>query len=84
MGFKGGSALIVGGLELLRLLVSNIAAAAGLLAWVCIDTIKEGKSTIVSVISGAIAGLVGIIPVTGFVDVGSTIIIGLEASIVLY
>ncbi|KZX15626.1 ammonia channel precursor [Methanobrevibacter cuticularis] len=84
MGFNGGSALSAGGLASSALLVSNIAAAAGLVAWVCIDTIKEGKPTVLGAISGAIAGLVGITPAAGFVDVGGALVIGIGASIVSY
>ncbi|MBF4469484.1 MAG: ammonium transporter [Methanobrevibacter arboriphilus] len=84
MGFNGGSALTAGGLAASALLVSNIAAAVALVTWVCIDTIKEGKPTVLGAISGAIAGLVAITPAAGFVDVSGAIVIGIGASIVSY
>ena len=84
MGFNGGSALTAGGLAASALLVSNIAAAVALVTWVCIDTIKEGKPTVLGAISGAIAGLVGITPAAGFVDVSGAIVIGIGASVVSY
>jgi len=84
MGFNGGSALTAGGLAASALLVSNIAASVALVTWVCLDTIKEGKPTVLGAISGAIAGLVGITPAAGFVDVSGAIVIGIGASIVSY
>lgn len=84
MGFNGGSALSAGGLAASALLVSNVAAATGLIIWVIIDGIKEGKPTVLGAISGAVAGLVAITPAAGFVDVGGAIIIGIGASIVSY
>ncbi len=84
MGFNGGSALSAGGLASSAILVSNLAAAVGLVTWVCIDTIKEGKPTVLGAISGAIAGLVAITPAAGFVDASGAIVIGLGASIVSY
>lgn len=84
MGFNGGSALSAGGLAASALLVSNIAAAVGLITWVCIDAMKEGRPTVLGAISGAIAGLVGITPAAGFVDVGGAIVIGIGSSIISY
>lgn len=84
MGFNGGSALSAGGLASSALLVSNIAAATGLITWVIIDGIKEGKPTVLGAISGAIAGLVAVTPAAGFVDVGGALVIGIGASIVSY
>lgn len=84
MGFNGGSALAADGLAASALLVSNIAAASGLITWICIDMIKEGKPTVLGAISGAVAGLVGITPAAGFVDVGGAIVIGIGAAIISY
>lgn len=84
MGFNGGSALAAGGLAASALLVSNIAAATGLVTWVIIDQIKEGKPTVLGAVSGAIAGLVAITPAAGFVDVGGALVIGIGASLVSY
>ena len=84
MGFNGGSALAAGGLASSALLVSNIAAAAGLITWACIDNLTEGRPTVLGAISGAVAGLVGITPAAGFVDVSGALVIGIGASIVSY
>lgn len=84
MGFNGGSGLGANGLAANAMLVSNIAAAAGLIVWTIIDTITIGKPTVLGAISGGVAGLVGITPAAGFVDVPGALIIGGVASIVSY
>jgi Amt family ammonium transporter len=84
MGFNGGSALAANGLAGSALLVSNLAAAVGLLTWVVIDAIKEGKPTVLGAISGAVSALVAITPASGFVDAKGAIIIGIGAAIISY
>lgn len=83
-GFNAGSALSAGSLAGSAFLVTNIAAAAGLLSWTIIDYIKTGKPTLLGALSGAIAGLVAITPAAGFVTVQAAIIIGLIASVISY
>ncbi len=84
MGFNGGSGLGANGLAANAILVSNIAAAAGLIVWTIIDTITIGKPTVLGAISGGVAGLVGITPAAGFVDIPGALIIGAVAPIVSY
>lgn len=83
-GFNAGSALTAGGLAGSAFLVTNIAAAAGMISWIIIDYLKTGKPTVLGAISGAIAGLVAITPAAGFVTVPAAIIIGLITSVVSY
>jgi len=83
-GFNAGSALAANGLAGSAFLVTNIAAAAGLISWVIIDYVKTGKPTLLGALSGAIAGLVAITPAAGFVTVQGAIIIGLITSVVSY
>jgi Amt family ammonium transporter len=83
-GFNAGSALTAGGLAGSAFLVTNIAAAAGMISWVIIDYLKTGKPTVLGAISGAIAGLVAITPAAGFVTVPAAIIIGLITSVISY
>jgi Amt family ammonium transporter len=83
-GFNAGSALSAGSLAGSAFLVTNIAAAAGLLSWTIIDYVKTGKPTLLGALSGAIAGLVAITPAAGFVTVQAAIIIGLVTSVVSY
>lgn len=84
MGFNGGSGLAADGLAANAIIVSNVAAAVGLIVWTLIDTKVVGKPTVLGAISGAIAGLVGITPAAGFVDVFGALVIGAGASVVSY
>ncbi|MDR3290814.1 MAG: ammonium transporter [Methanobrevibacter sp.] len=84
MGFNGGSSLAANGLAGMALLTSNTAAAVGLITWVIIDTIHDGKPTILGALSGAISALVAITPAAGFVDISGGIVIGIGASILSY
>ncbi|MCG2828645.1 ammonium transporter [Methanothermobacter sp. K4] len=83
-GFNAGSALTAGGLAASAFLVTNTAAAAGMISWVIIDYLKTGKPTVLGGISGAVAGLVAITPAAGFVTVPAAIIIGLVTSALSY
>lgn len=82
-GFNAGSAIAADGLASSALMVTNTAAAAGALTWLLASSI-HGKPSAVGMVSGAIAGLVGITPAAGFVDVPSSIIIGGVAGLVCY
>ena len=84
MGFNGGSGLAADGLAANAIIVSNVSAAVGLIVWSILDTYTVGKPTVLGAISGAIAGLVGITPAAGFVDVFGAICIGAAAPIVSY
>ena len=66
------------------IIVSNVAAAMGLIVWTVIDTYVVGKPTVLGAISGAVAGLVGITPAAGFVDVPGALVIGAVAPIISY
>lgn len=83
-GFNAGSALTAGGLAASAFIVTNTAAAAGMISWVIIDYLKTGKPTVLGGISGAVAGLVAITPAAGFVTVPAAIIIGLVTSAISY
>ena len=75
-GFNAGSALTSGTLATLALVNTQIAAAAGAVAWGLIDSVRVGKVTILGVASGVVAGLVGITPAAGFVSPMAAIAIG--------
>jgi len=83
-GFNAGSALTSGGLAALALANTQIAAAAGALAWGLIEMLRIGKATMLGVASGMIAGLVGITPAAGFVGPMPAIAIGALAGLACY
>ena len=84
MGFNGGSGLAADGLAANAIIVSNVAAAVGLIVWTMIDTYVVGKPTVLGAISGAVAVLVGITPAAGFVDVFGALVIGAVAPLISY
>lgn len=80
-GFNGGSALSAGALAANALLVTQVAAASGALAWFIVEKIAHGKASVLGGASGAVAGLVGITPAAGFVEVGGSLAIGVLTAI---
>lgn len=83
-GFNAGSALGANGLAGMVFVNTNTSAAAAALAWALVERIHRGKTTILGVASGAIAGLVAITPACGFVTPLSSIVIGLVGGLVCY
>ncbi|MCA6070593.1 MAG: ammonium transporter [Endomicrobium sp.] len=83
-GFNAGSALAASGLAAHAFMTTAISAAAGMLMWIFIDVMKQGKATLIGACTGVIAGLVGITPAAGFVDMWAALIIGVTVSPVCY
>lgn len=83
-GFNAGSALGANGLAGMAFVNTNTAAAAAAIAWVVVERLHRGKSTILGAASGAVAGLVSITPGAGFVTPLSSIVIGLLGGTVCY
>jgi len=81
-GFNAGSAFGANEVAGVALLTTNVATAAGVIAWVIMEWITAKKPTLLGGASGAIAGLVAITPAAGFVSPAGAIIIGLVAGIV--
>jgi len=82
-GFNAGSELAADAIAANAFLVTNIAAAAGALAWMGASWIY-GKPSTLGLVSGAIAGLVAITPAAGFVDMPAAIAIGALAGLICY
>ena len=78
-GFNAGSALSADGNAVNAFVVTNTAAAAGILGWTAIAWLLDGKPTVIGAASGAVAGLVAITPAAGFVGPMPAILIGLVA-----
>jgi ammonium transporter, Amt family len=78
-GFNAGSALAMNDVAITAFLTTHLAAAAGMLAWMLAEYLKQGKASAIGAASGLVAGLVGITPAAGYVAVGPAIIIGLVA-----
>lgn len=76
-GFNAGSAYSAGGLSGITIINTQIASAVSALIWVVIFWIRTKKSSIIAAINGAVAGLAGITPASGFVGVEYSLIIGI-------
>lgn len=81
-GFNAGSALAADGIAASAFLVTNTAAAMGALGWMFAEWIYNKKPTVLGIASGVVAGLVGITPAAGFVNLPAALVIGLVAGLI--
>ncbi len=83
-GFNAGSS-VASNLDTARALtVTQVAAAAGALTWILIETIRDEKPTSLGMASGILAGLVVITPAAGVVQVGGALALGVIAACCCY
>jgi Amt family ammonium transporter len=82
-GFNAGSALAANGLAANAFVVTNTAAAAGALTWMCASW-YHGRPSSLGVVTGAVAGLVAITPAAGYVTPLAAIVIGVVAGLLCY
>ena len=61
-GFNAGSAAAVNTTSAVAWINTLAAPAAGIIGWIVVEKIKDGKSTSIGAASGAVAGLVAITP----------------------
>ena len=80
-GFNAGSALSAGSLASSAFTATHFAAAAATLGWMAAEWARTGKPTVLGAISGAVCGLVGITPASGFVTPMASLAIGLVAGV---
>lgn len=83
-GFNAGSSISSGLSTAQALTATQVAAAAGALAWVIIESIHQGKSTALGFASGILAGLVAVTPAAGVVQPYGAMILGIVASFICY
>ncbi len=75
-GFNGGSELSANGSAAMAITVTHISAATASLTWVLWERIRYGKSSLVGLVTGTIAGLASITPASGSVGPIEALIIG--------
>lgn len=83
-GFNAGSSISSGLSTAQALTATQIAAAAGALAWIIIEGAHRGKATALGFVSGVLAGLVAITPAAGVVKPGGALALGVLASGICY
>ncbi len=84
-GFNAGSALAAsGGVAGNTVIVTHMASSVSALIWAGLSWVRTGKPSVVATINGAIAGLAGITPASGFVSAEHAFIIGIGIGIISY
>ncbi len=78
-GFNAGSELAADGTAGMAMAVTQIATAAAVVSWMCVEWITHGKPSALGLASGAVAGLVAITPACGNVGPMGALVIGLAA-----
>ena len=83
-GFNAGSALAADQSAGMAMLVTHIGAAAGSLSWMAREWYKQGKASVLGIVTGMVAGLGTITPASGFVGPIGALFIGISAGLVCY
>ena len=83
-GFNGGSEFAADGVAALAILNTVVASAAGLVSWLAVERIANGKPSLVGACTGLVAGLVVVTPGAGFFEPWAAVVCGLIVSPVCY
>ena len=83
-GFNAGSALGAGRLATSAFVATHLAGAAAGLTWALLDWMFSSRSTVLGMITGAVAGLAAVTPASGFVTPVAALWIGIGAAMVCY
>ena len=83
-GFNAGSSVESGLKTGQALAMTQIAAAAGALTWICLEGLLHKKATSLGLVSGILAGLVAITPAAGDVLPGGALALGVLGSLFSY
>ena len=78
-GFNGGSALAADSVAVYAIVNTNLAAAAGGIAWMLLDWLRKGRPSAVGMAVGAVCGLAAVTPASGYVPAYASLIIGVAA-----
>jgi Amt family ammonium transporter len=83
-GFNAGSSISSGLLTAQALTVTQVAAAAGAITWITLESLHNGKATALGFASGILAGLVAVTPAAGVVQPAGAIALGFIAAAMCY
>jgi ammonium transporter, Amt family len=83
-GFNAGSALASGGIAGNTVINTHMASSVSALIWVGLSWMRTNKPSVIAAINGAIAGLAGITPASGYVSVEHAFVIGVGIGIASY
>lgn len=83
-GFNGGSGLMADGLASVALTNTHIAACVSGTIWVCIAYFNDHQFHVTEIFNGALAGLAGVTPASGFVHPWAAFLIGAIVGVFSY
>ena len=81
-GFNAGSALAANGTAAAIFLNTLVAGCLGMLGWLTVEQLRDGRPTTFGAASGVVAGLVAITPSCGTVNTLGAVVVGLAAGVV--
>ncbi len=81
-GFNAGSALAANGMAAAIFLNTLVAGSLGMLGWIFVERLRDGRPTTFGAASGVVAGLVAITPSCGTVNTLGAAVVGVAAGIV--
>ncbi|MEW5813420.1 MAG: ammonium transporter [Actinomycetota bacterium] len=81
-GFNAGSALAADGTAAAIFLNTLVAGCLGMLGWLTVEQLRDGKPTTFGAASGVVAGLVAITPSCGTVTTFGAAVVGVAAGVV--
>lgn len=74
-GFNGGSAFSAGGVAVSAVVATQVACAVSAFTWMVLSWIGH-KPTSVAMMNGALAGMAGVTPASGYITLQSTMVLG--------
>jgi Amt family ammonium transporter len=83
-GFNAGSALASGSLAANTLLVTHIASCTSAIVWIALSWKRAGRPSTTAAINGAIAGLAGVTPASGFISAQNSFLLGIVLGFASY
>ena len=83
-GFNAGSNLEANGITALAFVNTFVATSSAALAWLFAEWGIKGRPSLLGMVSGAVAGLVGITPASGYAGPMGAIVLGFVAGLVCF
>ena len=81
---NAGSAVSADGVAGMAMLMTQFSTATAAIAWMAVEWIKHGKPSVLGIVTGAVAGLVAITPVSGSVGPMGAIVIGFASGVICF
>jgi Amt family ammonium transporter len=83
-GFNAGSALGANGTAGMTLAATQVSAATAATVWMAVEWLRNGRPSVLGIITGAVAGLATVTPASGYVGIGGAMIIGAVSAVVCF